>query len=261
MMDATIHSRMEDLGDASYRVFMGGSGSPLVFFHGFEQHPGAASFLKRLAQGRTVLAPEHPGFGQSGGFTDLTDILDLILHYRTWLTPIVAEHGAVDLVGHSLGGMFAAEVAVACPDLVRRLVLVDAYGLWLDDHPMPDPFAIPQKAFDEAKWADPARAPRETNSFEGDAKHYIFYRSQNLGSASKFMWPIPDRGLARRLKHLRVPTLVLHGSDDGLVPPVYAEAWGAAIPGAEVKILRGAGHLPMVETEDAFLEALREFLD
>lgn len=259
-MEALLEPRMETLGNADYRIYRGGQGAPLVYLHGFEQHPGAAGFLKRLAESRTVLAPEHPGFGQSGGFANLTDILDLILHYRAWLTPIVAEHGPVDLVGHSLGGMFAAEIAAVCPDLVRNLVLVDAYGLWLDDHPMPDPFVIPAAEFNNAKWADPAKAADEPNSFDGDPKHYVFYRSQNLGSASKFMWPIPDRGLARRLKHLRARTLILHGAEDGLVPPVYADAWAAAIPGAEVEILPAAGHLPMLEAEDAFIDALQRFL-
>jgi pimeloyl-ACP methyl ester carboxylesterase len=260
-METVVAEHIQKLGDASYRIYQGGAGAPLVYLHGFEQHPGAARFLGRLAETRTVLAPEHPGFGKSGGFDGLTDILDLILHYRSWLTPIVNEHGPVDLVGHSLGGMFAAEIAAVCPDLVRNLVLVDAYGLWLDDHPMPDPFVIPQAELNAAKWADPANAAGEPNSFEGDPKHYIFYRSQNLGSASKFMWPIPDRGLARRLKHLRARTLVLHGAQDRLVPPVYADAWAAAIPGAEVEILPGAGHLPMFEAEDAFLSALHRFLD
>jgi pimeloyl-ACP methyl ester carboxylesterase len=260
MMETLVQPRIHALGDTSLRVYQGGTGAPLVYLHGFEQHPGAAGFLNRLAQTREVHAPEHPGFGQSGGFAGLTDILDLILHYRVFLTPIVEQHGPVDLVGHSLGGMFAAEVAAVCPDLVRRLVLVNAYGLWLDDHPMPDPFVIPKVELDAAKWADPAAAAAEPNSFDGDPKHYVFYRSQNLGSASKFMWPIPDRGLARRLKYLRAPTLILHGAEDGLVPPIYAEAWAAAIADSEVEILPGAGHLPMLEAEDAFIAALQRFL-
>lgn len=249
-----------NLGGVPVRSYTGGEGAPLIYLHGFEQHPGAAPFLTKLAESRKVIAPEHPGFGESAGFADLVDILDLVLHYRAWLEPIVKEHGPVDLIGHSLGGMFAAEIAAICPDLVRRLVLVDAYGLWLDDHPQPDPFVMIPADINAAKWADPANAGLETNSYEGEEKNYVFYRSQNLGAASRFMWPLPDRGLSRRLKYLKAPTLVIHGAQDALVPVVYARAWAEVIEGAKVEVIEGAGHLPMFEAEGAFLDALRKFL-
>lgn len=258
MMQAVI----DTLNGTPVRAWKGGQGSrPLVYLHGFEQHPGAAAFLGKLAEDRPVLAPEHPGFGASGGASGMTGILDLALHYRQWLEPLVQAHGPVDLMGHSLGGMFAAEMAAIFPHLVHRLVLVDAYGLWLDDTPMPDPFVIPAPELNAAKWADPAKwAKSEPNSHDGAPAEYVFYRSANLGAASRFMWPIPDRGLARRLPLIRAQTLVLHGAQDGLVPPVYAQAFADAIPGATVQLIDGAGHLPMIEQEDQFLAAVRSFL-
>lgn len=258
MMQAVI----DTLNGTPVRAWKGGQGStPLVYLHGFEQHPGAAPFLDKLATTRPVLAPEHPGFGASGGASGMTGILDLALHYRQWLEPLVANHGPVDLMGHSLGGMFAAEIAAIFPHLVRRLVLVDAYGLWLDDAPMPDPFVIPAPELNAAKWADPgAWAKSEPNSHDGAAADYVYYRSANLGAASRFMWPIPDRGLARRLPLIRAETLVIHGAQDGLVPPVYAQAFADAIPGARVQLIDKAGHLPMIEQETAFLSAANDFL-
>ena len=251
----------QTVGSTPVRAWVGGEGAPLVYLHGFEQHPGAAAFLDRLAQGRQVLAPEHPGYGGSGGFDSLVDILDLVLHYRDYLEPLVAQHGPVDLVGHSLGGMFAAEIAAICPDLVRRLVLVNAYGLWLDDHPQPDPFVILPAELQAAKWADPATwAARESNSYDGPEAEFIYYRNQNLGAASKFMWPIPDRGLSRRLRHIRADTLIVHGKRDGLLPPAYAHAFAQAIPGARVAMIDAAGHLPMFEAEDVFVKTVQDFL-
>lgn len=249
------------VGSTDLRAWVGGSGAPLVYLHGFEQHPGDAGFLRQLAQGRRVLAPEHPGFGESGGFDQIEDMLDVVLHYHDYLEPLVAEHGPVDLIGHSLGGMFAAEIAAIHPHLVRRLVLADAYGLWMDDVPQPDPFVILPDVLQAAKWADPAQwSGQEPNSHQGDAASYTFYRSQNMGAASRFMWPVPDRGLARRLGRIPAKTLVLHGRQDGLIPAAYPERLARAIPDARLLWVEAAGHLPMIEAEDAFVAVVREFL-
>ena len=147
----------ERLGAFDVRVWSAGSGSPLLYLHGYEQHPGAAAFLTALARTHEVRAPEHPGYGESTGFEQLYDVIDVALYYRRLIESW--NKGPVDVVGHSLGGMFAAELAALSPHLVRRLVLVDAYGLWLDDSPMPDPFALSSKDLESAKWCDPAKAP------------------------------------------------------------------------------------------------------
>ncbi|GGC72310.1 alpha/beta fold hydrolase [Chelatococcus reniformis] len=253
---------LETIGTTPVRSWTGGQGAPLFYLHGFEQHPGAASFLRRLTEDRAVRAPEHPGFGRSGGFEALVDISDLVLHYRAVIEAAAAQHGSVDLVGHSLGGMFAAEIAAFCPDLVRKLVLVAPYGLWLDEAPLPDPFAITLPELTKAKWSDPeAWTAREPNGFAaGDAPSYDAYRQQNLGAATKYMWPIPDRGLARRLPRVRAQTLIIYGADDRLVPPVYADAFSRLLPNARSVILPRCGHLPMIEAEDAFLAEVRSFL-
>jgi pimeloyl-ACP methyl ester carboxylesterase len=254
-----IQSRMS-VGEFDVRVWSGGSGPPLVYLHGFEHHPGDAPYLARLADSRHVLAPEHPGFGASTGFDRLTDLQDLILYYRALIERWTS--GPVDLIGHCLGGMFAAELAVLAPQLVRRLVLVDPYGLWLDADPLPDPFLFAPPALAALKWSDPACASRETNAFDpalGDTAGE--FRTMNLTSASKFMWPLPDRGLSRRLPYLTPPTLVIHGEADGLIPPSYEAAWAAALPHARTAVIAGAGHLPMVEAEDAFFDLVEDFLE
>ncbi|MGM0583192.1 MAG: alpha/beta fold hydrolase [Pseudomonadota bacterium] len=256
-----MESVKQFVGATPVRAWSGGDGAPLVYLHGFEQHPGSAGFLEALARDRKVLAPEHPGFGESGGFEDIADILDVVLHYRDYLETHVEQAGLVDLVGHSLGGMFAAEIAAICPDLVRRLVLVNAYGLWLDEAPQPDPFVILPDELEAAKWAAPAAwSGKEPNSFDGPKEEFAFYRSQNLGAASKFMWPIPDRGLSRRLPRIRAETLVVHGARDGLLPPAYPKAFEAAIPNARLAWIEDAGHLPMIEAEDEFLRVVGDFL-
>jgi pimeloyl-ACP methyl ester carboxylesterase len=149
------------------------------------------------------------------------------------------------------------------PHLVRRLVLVDAYGLWLDDNPLPDPFALAPRDLESAKWCDPKQAPiPEPSAFDGgdDPDALAIFRAQNLGTATKFMWPIPDRGLNRRLPYIKAPTLIVHGEADGLIPMAYAQAFARLIPNARIATIRNAGHLPMIEAEDEFISTVNDFL-
>src|SRR5580692_2242404 len=123
----------QTIGQFDINVWSEGTGEPVLFLHGYERHPGSAGFLTRLAENHRVLAPEQPGYGSSTGFDQIRDITDLTLFYRS----LIASWGVaqIDVVGHSMGGMLAAEIAVLVPQVVRRLVLVDSFGLWLDDQP------------------------------------------------------------------------------------------------------------------------------
>jgi len=85
-------------------------------------------------------------------------------------------------------------------------------------------------------------------------------RQRNLGSATKFLWPIPDRGLTRRLPYIEAPTLVLHGAQDGLIPPAYGQRLASLIPNAAFQVIEGAAHMPMIEAPEAFDHALGSFL-
>src|SRR3712207_2107787 len=196
----------QTVGDFQVRVWSEGQGPPLLYLHGLEHHPGAAPFLRRLAQRRRVYAPELPGYGESTGFEGIDGVLGLTLYHRQLVESWGV--GAVDVIGHSLGGMFAAEFAAICPHLTHRLVLVDAYGLWLDDGGLPDPFVLGEKELTRAKWADAESAPAEPSIFTPDPEDLnaaVLERAKNLATATKFMWPIPDRGLRRRLPYIHAP--------------------------------------------------------
>lgn len=250
----------ETLGSFDVRVWEGGGAErPLLYLHGFEQHPGAAPFLAKLGERHLVRAPEHPGYWGSTGFEHVEDIFDMTLHYRRLLERW--NVGPVDVVGHDLGGMFAAELAAIAPQLVRRLVLVSPYGLWLDDAPMPDPFVMNPAALAKAKWHTPDNAANEPSAFdaaEGDT--IATFRGHNIAAATKFLWPIPDRGLKRRLQYVAAPTLIVRGEADGLFPPRYLDAWAGAIAGARAVTIADAGHLPMVEADGAFTDIVDKFL-
>ncbi len=247
--------QFQTFGAATVRLWrfgpnLPGGGRPLLYLHGFEGHPGDAPYLRRLAETRLVIAPEHPGFGESDGLAAMHDITDQALHFRRVIRSLGVRR--IDVVGHCLGGMFAAELAAISPHLVRRLVLVNSYGLWDDANPLPDAFSLPPPAFAAAKWAKPETAPAATDD--------PMTRQRNLGSATKFLWPIPDRGLTRRLPYIEAPTLVLHGTQNGLIPPAYGQRLASLIPNAAFQAIEGAAHMPMIEVPEAFDHALGSFL-
>lgn len=251
----------QTIDDGQLRLWSAGSGSPLLFLHGFEHHPGDAPFLQRLAQSHTVYAPELPGYGESSGFESIHDIFDVAMRFRRLIENLGT--GAVDVIGHCLGGMIAGEFAATSPHLVRKLVLVDAWGLWIDDQQPADPFVLNPEQLKHAKWHDVAAADRETSiaQVNADAPNAeMLQRQQNLGAATKFMWPIADRGLSRRLPYVSTPTLIVHGESDGLIPSAYADEFARLLPNAEVARISGAGHLPQVEREDEFIAAVEAFL-
>jgi pimeloyl-ACP methyl ester carboxylesterase len=250
---------IEHVGRFDLYSWSQGEGPPVLYLHGFERHPGDAPFLRRLAESHAVLAPEQPGFGTSTGFEHIRDVVDLVLVYRTVVQNWAV--GPVDVIGHSLGAMFAAELAALCPDLVRRLVLVDPFGVWLDDAPALDPFG-PADRVAAALWYGkvPEDPPSNFVADPDDPHAALLFGARNLAVATKFLWPLPDRGLRRRLPYVAAETLVINGANDGLVPVAYAAEIARLVPNAELVTIDEAGHYPMIEQPDAFHRAVETFL-
>ena len=259
MTEQTMNWTTISAGDRfSFHCLEGGSGSPLLYLHGFEGHPGEAQFLKELAANHRVVAPELIGYGQSKGFEHIEEVLDMVLALRQ-----LAEQlgGEVDVVGHSLGGMFAAELAAIAPQVVHRLVLVSPFGLWLEDQPIPDPFVLNADQLREITWHDPASATTARQPANGhDQITATLSRTGDLAVAGKFLWPIPDRGLRKRLPLVRAETLVLNGASDQLITPAYGEAFADVIDGAAATTIANAGHYPMLEQPGEFVQQVEGFL-
>ena len=242
-------------------LLQAGPGEPLLFLHGSGSlHEGA--YLDMLAERFTVYAPYHPGFGPTEGFDHIEDIIDLALYYHDVLDALGLESAHV--VGHSLGGMLAAEIAALCSHRVRRLVLANPVGFWRDDAPVLDfmtlsaqdllPYIVHDPESPALREAWPAPEGKEA-VLEG-----MYQRMQAFSAAGKFLWPIPDRGLKRRIHRIQSPTLIVWGESDRLVPPVYAEDFKSGIRDSKVVIMKECGHMPMFEQRDEFVSLVSDFL-
>ena len=251
------------------RVKVAGSGPPLVFFHGMyglQWDP----FLDALAETHTVYAPEHPGTtpGAPDEIKPIDTLWDLVLYYYELFDELGLDAPA--LVGHSFGGMVAAEVAATNPGRVSKLVLIDPIGLWRDDKPVRNAMLTAAEDLPALLFADAdgplARMMAAASAPSGDVdiQAMIATRVQmmwSLACTAKFTWPIPDRGLKKRLHRISAPSLIVWGKQDRLVDPAYAADFAAAIPNARVELIEGAGHVPQVEQIAATSALVREFLE
>jgi len=248
---------------ARCRVLEGGSGMPVVFLHGAGGLLADNPFLDRLAARYHVFAPELPGYGESTGEELLEDMLDFTLH--GW--DVVAALGLArpHLVGHSMGGMIAAEMAAVAPHDLDRLVLVAAAGLWIEEHPIPDIFALLPGQLVELLFQDPDKGQALLTGgvdFSDMEAFKAFYLGQQrrLAMAGKILFPIPNRRVSKRLYRVSAKTLVLWGEADRLIVPAYAQRWARLIPGATVQMIPDAGHMLPYEQPETFVDALVRFL-
>jgi pimeloyl-ACP methyl ester carboxylesterase len=260
----TVNARMiETARGTRCRVFEGGSGAPLVFFHGAGGLLRENPFLDQLASRYHVFAPELPGYGESTGEELLEDMLDFTLHGWDVVAALGLERP--HLVGHSMGGMIAAEMACIAPRQLGKLVLASAAGLWIDEHPIPDLFALLPFQFAELLFHDPAAGAAlltggvDFSDMEALKEFYIV-NSRRMAMAGKLLFPIPNRRVSKRLYRLDAQTLVLWGASDKFIPPVYAARWKTLVPQAAVVCIDGAGHMLPYEQPEAFVAAVGRFL-
>jgi pimeloyl-ACP methyl ester carboxylesterase len=243
------------------RYFEGGSGPALVFLHGAGGLVAEDPFLNALAKKYHVYAPLLPGYGDSEECGELRDMLDFTLH--TW--DVVDALGLKDpvLVGHSMGGMIAAEMAAVAPRDVSRLALISPAGLWLDAFPIPDffsmlPFQLAAVLFyDEKLGAQLMGAGGGANFGDPEwLKNFLVRNARQLGTAGKILFPIPDRGLSGRLYRIKAKTVIVWGENDKLIPVAYAERFRAGIAGAKLVVIREAAHMVPLEQTAQVLAAL-----
>lgn len=229
---------------------------PLVLFHGAGTFHGW-EFARPWAANFRVLIPHHPGFAESGDMKGLREFGDFVLHYGALFDQLGLHHD-VNLVGLSLGGRLAARFAIHQQHRLRRLVLVAPAGLVVPEAPMEDIFRIPPEQI-------PARLVKNFEVLlpwlpsDPHDLDFAVDRYRETRTVATVAWDEPfDRVIPRWIKTMTVPTMVMWGNDDALIPVGQAPAWAALIPDSTLRLFDDAGHLLLDESSDAVL-AVAEF--
>jgi pimeloyl-ACP methyl ester carboxylesterase len=237
-----------------------GSGAPLLFLHGAQGVPPADNFLSRLAAKRRVIAPSHPGFGASS-LPDWLDSVEDIAHIHLELMDRL-NIAQFDLVGCSIGGWIAADMATKSPERVRRLVLVGPVGIKVgpvDRLDIPDIFATPRDKLNALVYHDPRNAP-DLKTLP-DARLQTMARNQETLALLAWEPYMHNPKLKHRLHRVGAPTLFVRGESDGLVSAPYLAGYAALVPNARSMTVAKAGHAPQVEQPEALAAAVLDFLE
>jgi pimeloyl-ACP methyl ester carboxylesterase len=237
-------------------VLTAGRGYPLVLFHGAGTVTGFDSLLP-LAERYRLVVPIHPGYGDSADDPSIDDVHDYVRHYLDLLDQLGIDELA--LVGHSMGGYLAATFAVYQAKRISRLVLVSPLGLRVPEHPTADIFTIPDEEL-------LGRLSANLSVFDGKVPmpptpEFLAARYRESTSTARLLWNRNyDPKLSKWLHRLTMPTLILWGDRDQLIPVEQAATWAELIPGAKTAILPGVGHLVFDESPAA-VEAVGAFVE
>jgi len=248
------------VADIDLEVVRRGSGVPLLILHGFQNIDPHAPFLDHLQRHAQIIAPTHPGFGGSSRPEDFRTVYDLVHLYLQVLETL--PYDKVSLLGLSFGGWLAAEVAVKAGRRLDRLVLVDALGIKVSDRETPDILDVFNTHPDEVvrrSWHAPEKwAPNYDDMDDGQ----LVTRARNWEALCRYGWHpyMHNPQLARWLRFIRQPTLVLWGAADRIVKPAYGEAYAKLIPGARFELIAEAGHHPEIEQPEALAGRVGAFL-
>jgi pimeloyl-ACP methyl ester carboxylesterase len=247
------------VGGTSLHVLKGGAGNPCLVLHGIEGDEGWLAFHEALAARATVYAPSHPGFGR----TDCPDWINSVQHqavFYNWFLESVGLN-SVDLVGVGLGGWIAAQMAVMCSARLRHLVLVNAAGVRPERGEILDIFVTPWRQVIERAFADPTQAPEYERVYGGGIAEFGGLREAGRTMAMRMCFRpyMYDPALPGMLGKISVPTLIVWGREDQIVPLECASLYQRAIPAATLRILDKCGHFAHLDQPQLLADTINGF--
>jgi pimeloyl-ACP methyl ester carboxylesterase len=228
---------------------------PFLLLHGGAGPQSVAAFAQLLADsGRSrVFTPTHPGFGGTPRPDKLSSVAGLAALYNLLLDDVGL--GDVTVIGNSVGGWIAAEMALLGSPRISSIVLLDAVGIEVDDHAVADVSGLSVPEIQALSFHDPTPFRVDPVTIPDTQKTIMAANGATLAvyAGSPAM---ADPTLLGRLGGITIPTLVLWGDSDQIVEPAYGRAYAAAIHGARFELLPATGHMPQMETPDLVLEKI-----
>ena len=263
-MATTSTSWTEEIVEAAgikLQLVKGGTGRPLLILHDELGHPGALRYQAALAQHYTLYMPSHPSCGQSERLDWMMNMRDL----ASWYLDALGDLGLtqVPVLGFSLGGWLAAEMATMCPQQFSHLVLVGAMGVRPAVGEIYDMFLVVTKDYLAASFADAAGTPEYQQLFGNLTPEQVDVTEAGRELASLVGWRpyMHYPQLPHLLRRVRtVPTLLVWGRQDTIVPLSAGEVYQQAIPGSRLAVLEHCGHRPEIEQADEFVRLVRDFV-
>jgi pimeloyl-ACP methyl ester carboxylesterase len=252
-----LNVSVDGIGPAPVSVTERGDGHPLLLLHGGAGPQSVDGFAGLLAADgpARVLVPTHPGFGGTPRPAGLDSIASLARLYARMLDDLGLYD--VTVVGNSIGGWIAAEIALLGSPRISGVVLVDAAGLDISDHHVADFFSLTMDQVADLSYYRPDAFRLDLDHLPDQQKAMM--AGNRAALAAYAGQAMTDPGLLGRLPAVTVPVLVIWGAADRMIPVEHGEAYAKAIPEARFLLLPEAGHLPQLEAPDRLLAAVRDF--
>ena len=255
--DSTIN-----VGGTAVSLLRGGSGRPLLVLHEELGHPGWLSWHSELAGGHSLLLPVHPGFGVLPRVGWVSGVRDLAGFYSRMLRGMAL--GPVDVIGFSLGGWIAAEMAAADAEQFRSMTLVAPAGVRPPEGEILDLFIVTARTYLDASVHDAAGTPEFAALYGGEETTDQFEAWEDARAESaRLAWKpyMHNPSLPHLLEGVQgLPTLIIWGRDDRIIPLSAGQTYNRAISGSELLVFDNCGHRPEIEKTSVFFNSVRNFL-
>jgi pimeloyl-ACP methyl ester carboxylesterase len=246
---------------AQLAMVKGGSGKPLLILHDELGYPGWMTWNETLGHERELFIPLQPGFGKTPKLEWVRTYRDLAGFYSQVLRELKLD--PVDVIGYSAGGFIAAEMVAADPRIFSRMVLVGPMGIKPTEGEIMDIFPITMRTHLRATVADPHGTPEFLKLYGGEMTPEQFEAFEDARAESaRIGWEpyMHNPALPYLLRGTKVPTLLVWGTKDRVVPRGCIDEYKKAIPGAQVATIEGAGHRPEIENSSEFVKIVSRFL-
>ena len=248
------------VGNTEVELFSGGSGPALLFLHGAGGNAGWQAYHEELSKSHTVYVPSQPGFNGTERPDWIYTIND-VCHFNLEMAQKLGLDQYI-LMGSSMGGWIAAEMAAMCSHNLKALILVDAAGVKPENAEISEIFMVSAETRLKQRFHDPAQVAnydqytRELTPDEQITEH------SNREMASRLCWRpyLHNLSLPNYLTKVMTPTLIVWGKQDAIIPVECSEIYQRAIPNATLKVIDNCGHSPAIEKPQEFVSTVTEFL-